>query len=132
MPEYTIIFDGGCLGNPGKAYGSFKLQTREGKERIMRLQFGHGTNNSAEYMALNAALKDLRDAIIKTGKNPANFDVEVLGDSQLVIQQVRGVWKCKNTTLKPLLEEARALAGQFKQVTFAWHPRSVSEAHLGH
>lgn len=132
MPDYTIIFDGGCLGNPGKAYGSYKLQTREGKERIVRLQFGHGTNNSAEYMALNAALKDLRDTIRKAGKDPAGFEVEVLGDSKLVIQQASGVWKCRNATLKPLLDETRALAGQFRNITFTWHPRSVSEAHLGH
>ncbi len=56
--SYTIVFDGGSLGNPGSAYGSFRIrpwQTPSGK--ITRLKLGRGTNNEAEYWTLQAALR---------------------------------------------------------------------------
>ena len=55
--QVEIYFDGGCLGNPGKKYGSFQVKL-DGKEILKRtrVQFGHGTNNEAEFNALKLAL----------------------------------------------------------------------------
>jgi len=44
--------------------------------------------------------------------------VEVYGDSELVIKQMKGQYKVKNEGLKPLFEQARALAERFSRVRF--------------
>jgi len=51
-----IFFDGGCLGNPGQKYGSFQIKL-DGKEILkrVRVDFGFGTNNEAEFNALKLA-----------------------------------------------------------------------------
>ncbi len=57
--DYTLTFDGGSLGNPGKGYGSYELRTGE-KSEVVRKEFGgNQTNNEAEYKTLIAALADL-------------------------------------------------------------------------
>jgi hypothetical protein len=52
-----IFFDGGCLGNPGQKYGSFQVLF-DGKQVVgrNRVEFGHGTNNEAEFNSLKLAL----------------------------------------------------------------------------
>jgi ribonuclease HI len=54
-----IFFDGGCLGNPGQKYGSFQVLF-DGKQVASRdrAQFGHGTNNEAEFNSLKLALDE--------------------------------------------------------------------------
>jgi ribonuclease HI len=54
-----IFFDGGCLGNPGEKYGSFQVLF-DGQEIVKRsrVQFGHGTNNEAEFNSLKLALDE--------------------------------------------------------------------------
>ena len=54
-----IYFDGGCLGNPGKKYGSFQVKL-DGQEILKRSRadFGFGTNNEAEFNALKLALDE--------------------------------------------------------------------------
>jgi len=56
--DYTITFDGGSLGNPGKGYGSYELRTAtQTKGDVIRKEFGdRQTNNEAEYKTLIAAL----------------------------------------------------------------------------
>src|ERR1700733_505757 len=55
----VIYFDGGCLGNPGQKYGSFQILV-DGKQVVSRskVEFGHGTNNEAEFNSLKLALDE--------------------------------------------------------------------------
>jgi len=58
-PKWTIRiwFDGGCSPNPGNKYGSYEVEAYE--ELVLskvRFGLGHGTNNEAEFEALEAAL----------------------------------------------------------------------------
>src|SRR3954447_18064662 len=89
--DYTLTFDGGADPNPGKAYGSYHIRTRAGRERLeSRIQFGDNmTNNQAEYSALLYGLRDLVRTIEKAGKPPENYAVDIYGDSTLVIKQLR-------------------------------------------
>lgn len=134
MPEpdaYTIVFDGGSLGNPGKGYGSFHI-TRNGEEFRFepKIQYGDNlTNNQAEYLTLIRALQWLREEL---GSSAKTANVEVLGDSKLVINQVTGVWKVKNENMKPLAAEARDLVRSFPNIRLEWHGRSNSVSVLGH
>jgi ribonuclease HI len=132
--DYVLTFDGGADPNPGKAYGSYHIKTRKGRERLeSRIQFGDNmTNNQAEYLAMLHGLEDLVRTIEKAGKRPEDYSVDVWGDSQLVIKQVRGEWKVKDAKIMPLHEQARALVRRFKQVGLNWHDRSNSVRLLGH
>src|ERR1039458_2727442 len=57
--KVEIFFDGGCLGNPGQKYGSFQVLF-DGKQVAgrNRVDFGHGTNNEAEFNSLKLALDE--------------------------------------------------------------------------
>lgn len=53
----TVYFDGGCSPNPGRKYGSFEVQFNGATvKRCSRIDFGHGTNNEAEFESLISAL----------------------------------------------------------------------------
>ncbi len=132
--DYILTFDGGAEPNPGKAYGSYHLKTRKGRERLeSRIQFGDNmTNNQAEYLALLHGLQDLVKTIEKAGKQPENYSVDIWGDSDLVIRQVKGEWKVKDVKLMPLHEQIRVLLRRFKQFGLHWHDRSNSVRLLGH
>src|SRR5688572_11432351 len=93
----TVRFDGGCLGNPGKKYGSYKIEddfvviARESK-----FELGFGTNNEAEFEALIRALQNLREISHRIGVNIATTSVRVLTDSMIVRNRLMG----KNTVHK--------------------------------
>ncbi len=130
---YTIVFDGGSLGNPGKGYGSYLLKSPTGKEIHEAIEFPESdnpmTNNQAEYRTLIAALEHLARIL---GDRSVTASVRIEGDSQLVLNQVQGKWKVKNAGLQPLHKATRSAIGPFQTVTYAWHPRSRSVKILGH
>lgn len=131
--DYTIVFDGGSKGNPGKGYGSYEISTRTGRRKQQRLEFGDWiTNNEAEYMTLIAALEGLEAMIARHGRDPAAFSVCIRGDSQLVIKQVLGQWKVKHPNITPLHERASALLKRFGRTELGWHARANSVRTLGH
>lgn len=135
MADYSLVFDGGSLGNPGQGYGSYRLsRVADGKRKTVRLDFGGGvTNNQAEYRALIAGLEALLVMVKSAGGTAADYTVAVAGDSDLVVQQVTGRWKVKNAGLQPLNEKAVALLKSFGAgSTISWHPRRNSVRVLGH
>lgn len=133
QPDYIITFDGGAKGNPGLGYGSYELRTATGRSRLERLDHGdHVTNNEAEYRTLAAALEDLRRTIDGAGKDPRQYRLLVLGDSQLVINQLNGLYKMRDQNLRQWYVQIKTLTAAFDQVRFVWHPRARSVATLGH
>lgn len=129
----TLVFDGGSLGNPGKGYGSFITRGLVETDRPVRLEYaGRRTNNEAEYMTLIEGLRHLLAAAEHDGLAVGSLTVQVLSDSQLVVEQVSGRWKVKNEGLKPLHAEARRLLAQVGSWELTWHPRSQSVRYLGH
>ncbi len=133
MKQYELVFDGGSIGNPGRAYGSFQLSEagiRPGAPT--RLEFGHGTNNQAEYQALIAGIRALREQIAEAEQAPTDTALIVRGDSQLVINQMAGNWKIKSDELLRLHDEALDLLAGFGKVEFIHQPRSKSQRSLGH
>ena len=135
MADYRLIFDGGSLGNPGKGYGSYRIsRVADGKRKTKRLEFGDRmTNNQAEYRALIAGLEDLQGMVKAAGKSTADYTVAILGDSRLVVEQVKGRWKVRNAGLHPLNERAVELIKSFgAATTVSWQPRERSVRVLGH
>ena len=133
MITYTIIFDGGSRGNPGRAYGSF-LITRSGETTgpPQRREFGRGTNNEAEYNALLAGLEELNHQLDQQGISPTDVNLKILGDSSLVINQLDGSWKTKDARMRSLKEEVLQQVSSFNNVQFIHQPRYRSYAALGH
>jgi len=131
--EFSLIFDGGSRGNPGEAYGSFRLQ-RPGEKPppAERLRFGQGTSNEAEYRALIAGLQRLHQELRRSGLEPTAVRLKVSGDSRLVINQVKGTWKTRDPRMRSLHRQARRLLDPLGEVHLRHHPRRVSVRALGH
>ena len=129
----VIIFDGGSKGNPGKGYGSYALRWPGQQERIVKLQFGDNvTNNEAEYDTLIAALEATLARLNDLGAGAATAQVTIRGDSLLVINQVKGEWKCKEKRMQLRRDRVRALLDKFGRWELIHHDRSNSVRVLGH
>ena len=130
--DYTIIFDGGSRGNPGEGYGSYELRTRTARQ-IERLTFGNRvTNNEAEYLTLIAALEYILTELQKSGRDPKQVELDIRGDSQLVLKQLKGEWKIKNERMRALADKCHVLLRRFGRWHLTWHERAESVELLGH
>ena len=77
---------------------------------------GWATNNVAEYRALIEGLKRALHHGLR--------QLHVLADSSLMVQQMNGSFRVKSAGLRPLHQEAKALASQFESITFSHVGRS--------
>jgi ribonuclease HI len=105
MSKLTVNVDGGARGNPGPAAIGVVVRG-PGDELLEELgeAIGRATNNVAEYRAL------LRG--IELAAAHGADELELVGDSELVVRQVEGRYKVKDATLRELHAEAkRELAG---------------------
>ena len=128
--DFTVVFDGGSLGNPGQGYGSYQIVGAGGVVGGRRVEYGDGvTNNQAEYRTLIHALEDVRGL---AGDAAPRTTVAVRGDSSLVVNQVTGRWKVKHPDLQPLHRQAGELLRAFGRTDVAWQPRAASVRVLGH
>lgn len=82
------------------------------------------TNNEAEYCAMISGLEAAK------ALGYTSDQVEVIGDSQLVINQMDGLWRIRAQNLRPLWEQAQELIRHFEDVRFRWIPEDENdEAH---
>lgn len=133
MDKFVITFDGGSKGNPGPIYGSFHIEPWVERAGVTeRLSFGAGTNNEAEYLSLIASLRFLLAFLAGHGTDPAAVSVEVRGDSQLVLRQVKKQWKAKDKRMRALRDEVLQLLDRFGQVAISEQPRAKIVERLGH
>ncbi|MBN2556077.1 MAG: ribonuclease HI family protein [Anaerolineales bacterium] len=131
--QFQLIFDGGSLGNPGKAYGSYSIKRGGGAFRKpVRCDFGRGTNNEAEYRSLIEGLRGILAEAEQEDIPLKEINLVLRGDSQLVLNQVEGVWKAKNPRMRILRDQARELLRCMGAVTYEHHDRSLSVEILGH
>lgn len=117
MKSLVAYVDGGSRGNPGTAgYGAHVLDG-EGKV-LANLSgcLGVRSNNYAEYAGLIAALDyALANRFEK---------VTVFADSELMVRQIRGVYKVKSPNLRRSYQQASSLIGRLKAFTIRHIPRS--------
>lgn len=116
-------FDGACNDNGNKeADTGLGYAIYDTKDNVylkeVSLYGGNGTNNTAEYKALIECMKDL----IKLGL--IKEEISIYGDSDLIIKQVTGMWKCKKEHLIPLRDEATRLVNKFNDLNIKWVPRN--------
>jgi ribonuclease HI len=114
--KLIVHVDGGARGNPGPAAAACVITTPEGEvvDEQARL-LGSATNNVAEYRALLLGVARARELGAQ--------DVAVVGDSELIAQQVRGTYKVKNAALRELHAEAMAALRQLDHWSIETVPR---------
>ena len=108
-PEHYLIAhsDGGARGNPGPAGYGVVIQDEAGRKVAALSQYlGHQTNNFAEYQGLIAAL----EYAIEHGHKA----LKVVSDSELLVRQIKGIYKVKNATLQELHGRAKQLIAQLE------------------
>lgn len=108
----TLFFDGACRGNPGPMAIGIVLMKNGKKLGELSKCLGTGTNNIAEWRAL---IEGLKLAMAHGCK-----ELEVRGDSQLVIRQIKGQYRVKSDNLILLFNEAKKLCDSFKKIDFKW------------
>jgi len=97
MPVGRLVVnvDGGARGNPGPAAIAAVVQDAGGEVLEERSEtIGHATNNVAEYKALLLGI----DRAVAFGAE----EVDLVGDSELIVRQVKGDYKVKDATLREL------------------------------
>jgi ribonuclease HI len=102
---HTAHIDGGARGNPGPAgYGVVIHDAAGHKIAELSEYVGHQTNNYAEYQGLLAALGYAHANGIKA--------LKIVSDSELMVRQMKGIYKVRHPGLRKLYDEAQRLARQ--------------------
>lgn len=117
--KYKLYFDGCCKPtsrNGIATYGYYVVD--ENDQDVVKgkgVASQRGTNNEAEYAAL---FMGLTSALKSGAKN-----IDVYGDSMLVIMQMTGEWRIKKAHLARLVELCQSVVAKFDTVNFEWIPR---------
>ena len=114
MSRLTVNVDGGARGNPGPAAVGVVVRDAAGEvleeagERI-----GRATNNVAEYRALLLGIE--RAAALGAS------ELELIGDSELIVRQVKGEYKVKDAAMRKLHAQVKRALEPFDR----WSIRHV-------
>ncbi|MFC2056335.1 ribonuclease HI family protein [Chloroflexota bacterium] len=112
----VIFTDGAAKSNPGPAAIGVIIKDEQGRLIASISQpIGLATNNQAEYKAVIAAL----EGAIKLGVD----QVDLRSDSELVVKQIKGQYRVKNASLKPLHQKIKQLESQLQTFTIIHIPR---------
>jgi ribonuclease HI len=116
IEKVVINVDGAARGNPGPAAIGAIIKNENGHivARISQ-RIGITTNNQAEYQAIITALEQAVRMGVRT--------VSVKSDSELVVNQISGRYKIKNTALRPLYHQVVQLTGSLENFTITYVPR---------
>jgi ribonuclease HI len=117
MAKLTVNVDGGARGNPGPAAIGVVVRDEDG--RVLEAHgetIGRATNNVAEYRAL------LRGVELAAANGATELDL--VGDSELVVKQMKGEYKVKDATMRELNAEVKAALRPFD----SWSIRHVRRA----
>lgn len=116
--ERVAYFDGAASGNPGPAGCAFVLMENEQVVRQGSKHYASATNNEMEWRGALAAVRVARYLGWKRFR--------LVGDSQLIVNQINGTYKVKEPAFKPLKAEMdRLLAGL--EVEVVWVPREQNK-----
>jgi ribonuclease HI len=119
--KVTIHTDGAARGNPGPAAIGVIIKDGTGKTiASISRRLGATTNNQAEYQAIIAGL----EKAVSLGAR----QVVIKSDSELVVKQINGLYRIKNTELRPLYQEVVRLIGGLESFAISYIPRGQNAA----
>lgn len=117
--KVIIYSDGGSRGNPGPSASAFVIM--DGQEQLIAsggVYLGITTNNQAEYQAVYQALEKARELRIE--------EIDFRLDSNLVVNQLNGLYKIKNRDLWPIYQNIKQLQADFDKVSFTHVGRELN------
>jgi ribonuclease HI len=115
--KVIVHVDGGARGNPGPAAAACVISSPEGELLGEHAQLlGSVSNNVAEYRALLLGLAKAQAL--------GASEVEVIGDSELIAKQVKGIYKVKHPAMRPLYLEAMQAIKAFERFSIRTVPRA--------
>ena len=118
--KLIINADGASRGNPGPSAIGATIRDQQGRLITgISQRIGWATNNQAEYQAIISALEEA----VSLGAN----EVDISLDSQLVVRQVKGEYRVKRATLKPLHQRVKKLENLFAGFTIRHVPRELNK-----
>ena len=136
-----VFFDGGCFPNPGRKYGSFEVLAGD-RTLVRRIRFdlGLGTNNEAEFEALEAALAATIIFLRGTPVNVWDYWLVIFTDSMIVKNRMMGKnvihkkksWAGSSERMFNLAKRCLDLADQFGSFRVEWRSREMNVARFGH
>lgn len=114
--KHFAYIDGASAGNGGKSGIGFAIYDSKNNEIFFYSgKIDDCTNNEAEYRALIECCRKINELKIER--------VEILSDSQLVVNQVNGEWVINHEHLRRLCLEARHLLRIVISWNLSWIPR---------
>jgi ribonuclease HI/pterin-4a-carbinolamine dehydratase len=116
LEDAKLYTDGGSRGNPGPSALGYAILDNTDKiiEKNSRY-LGVATNNQAEYQALKEGLEASRILGVKK--------IDIFMDSLLVVNQLKGLYKVKNSDLMPVNQSAKRILKEFDSYTLNHIPR---------
>jgi ribonuclease HI len=116
----VVHVDGGARGNPGPAAVAAVVATADGEILEENSEtIGRATNNVAEYRALLLGIERAR--ALGAG------EIELVGDSELIVRQVRGEYRVKDAGLRELHARVREALDAFGRWSIRHVPREENE-----
>src|SRR3989344_1525558 len=115
-----VFCDGGSRNNPGHAAYGFVVKVNGQIIKKDGQYIGIATNNVAEYTAVVEALLWLEN---NHKGEELNFNL----DSNLVVSQLSGLFKVKNTDLKNYVAKIKGLENSFKKINYKYIPREKNK-----
>jgi ribonuclease HI len=98
---WTVFVDGASRRNPGKSGAGIFIK-KDGETVVSEgFYLGIKTNNQAEYLALLIALYFIDQYASETDT------IRIASDSELMVKQLKGIYRIKNEGLAPLFRLAK-------------------------
>lgn len=111
--------DGSGNSPKGSAAGCVIFDEEGNVLKEKAISWGKSTNNIAEYKAVILG--------IEVALSLEADELEILSDSQLIVNQVQELWDCKDSSLTELREIVHSLASSFDYVSIDWIPREQNK-----
>jgi ribonuclease HI/8-oxo-dGTP pyrophosphatase MutT (NUDIX family) len=129
VPRILIRSDGAARGNPGPAAAGAVLVDLARPDAhhpdcppvaVIARPLGTQTNNYAEYTGVILALEKARTLGAR--------EVELILDSQLIVEQLSGRWKVRHAAIVPLAGRAQELLAGFERWSIRHERRASNRA----
>lgn len=115
----TIYVDGASRGNPGASGVGYYIVDENGREIKRGGEFiGFATSRVAEYYGLKIGCEQALALGLKR--------VKIVSDSQMMVNQVNGIYKLKNNDLSSIYEDIKKLLAQFEAVAIVQVKREMN------
>jgi 2-C-methyl-D-erythritol 2,4-cyclodiphosphate synthase len=117
--QLIVYTDGASRGNPGPAASGWVVLDEQG--RLVKeggSDLGERTNNQAEYIALREAAEWIEQNLGR------DFKIQFRSDSELLVKQLKGEYKIKDSQLKQLAMQVMNLLMYFMSFELTHVPRA--------